>query len=262
MSKSVQMGLFALMLPLTGLWAQEILRVRWQGSAVQAFAAPDSYCIHGFQVSGPDPSGYVELVALGSDGSSGAVFRARWQDVMVQPFSGGGCLVGFSVSGPDPQGYVVLTAHDAAGGSGDILATRWQGFGLQGYTAPTGSVIQALFAGGPDPEGYGVLSADTVDGTTEVEERGAIQVVFGFQGLPGVLRGPTVITFGLPEAGRVELAVFNPLGQRVATLMDGTLERGYHEVTLQAYRLERGMYFLRLTAPGRVTARKVIVAGR
>ncbi len=259
MLKSVGIGSL-LLLPLTPLAAQEILRVRWQGVAVQAFAAPNAYCIHGFGVSGPDASGYVTLTAQASDGSSGAVLRARWQGVSVQPFSGGGCLVGFTVSGPDPQGYVTLTAHAADGSSGDILMIRWNGVALQDYTAPGGTVIQALFTGGPDAQGYVILSADTVDAGTEVEEgRGDEEtVMFGFRNLHRVIQPGRVITFGMPRAGDVRLEVFDFAGRRVRTLVSATVPEGYHRVRLPVD-LRPGAYVLRLATADRVLARKVVV---
>ncbi len=250
----------ALVLP-SGLHTQAFFQVRWTGVAVQAFAAPDSFCINGFQTTGPDGQGYVELVAQASDGSTGAVLRARWQNVSVQPFAGGGCLTGFTVSGPDPQGYVTLTAHAAGGASGDILTARWQGMAVQGYTAPAGAVIQAFFVGGPDPQGWVVLSADTVDATTDVEENETPTVVFGFASLPGVIRGRTTVSFGLPTEGNVRLELFNPLGQKVKTLLSAYLPAGVHEVAFQAGDVGRGMYFLRLVHEQNVVARKIILAG-
>lgn len=260
--KQPKLGLLAALLFPSVLPAQAFVQARWSGVAVQAFAAPDSYCINGFQVAGPDGQGYVELIALGSDGSSGSVLRARWQDVSVQPFAGGGCLVAFSVSGPDPQGFVTLTAHAAGGASGDIVMTRWQGIAFQGYTAPAGAVIQALFTGGPDGNGYVTLSADTVDASTDVDEDDAPVVVFGFASLPGILRGRTTVSFGLPAESDVRLEVFNALGQRVATLARGRFPAGLHEVEVRADEVGRGTYFLRLSTPDRVVARKVIFAGR
>lgn len=260
--RTALLGLIAALILPSGLQSQSFVQARWQGIAVQAFAAPDSYCINGFQTTGPDGQGYVELVALASDGSSGAVLRARWQDVSVQPFAGGGCLTGFSVSGPDPQGFVTLTAHASGGASGDILTARWQGIAFQGYTAPAGAVIQAFFTGGPDPQGWVVLSADTVDAATDVEEDSRPEVVFGFAALPGVIRGRTTITFGLPADGNVRLDIYNPLGQRVKTLVSGVLPAGIHEVELRPGDVGRGMFFLRLVSEHNVVARKVILAGR
>ncbi|MFN8178024.1 MAG: T9SS type A sorting domain-containing protein [bacterium] len=68
----------------------------------------------------------------------------------------------------------------------------------------------------------------------------------------------TSIRFVLPAAGPARLAVFDVLGRHVATLVDGPLDAGAHEVPLDAARFGSGVYFYRLTAgnetrEGRIT---------
>jgi hypothetical protein len=57
----------------------------------------------------------------------------------------------------------------------------------------------------------------------------------------------------------VTLAVFNTLGQQVATLAEGEREAGYHEVKFDASSLASGVYLYRLTAGDYVQARKLIL---
>jgi hypothetical protein len=57
----------------------------------------------------------------------------------------------------------------------------------------------------------------------------------------------------------VTLAVLNPLGQRVATLVEGEREAGHHEVMFDASSLASGVYLYRLTAGEHVQARKLIL---
>ena len=53
----------------------------------------------------------------------------------------------------------------------------------------------------------------------------------------------TTIPYSLPDGSNVSLAVFDTLGQHVATLVRGEMEAGYHEVKLDASGLSSGCFF-------------------
>jgi hypothetical protein len=57
-----------------------------------------------------------------------------------------------------------------------------------------------------------------------------------------------VINFSLPAESRVDLEIFNTLGERVASLSNGILPAGRHSVPFEAGELASGVYFYRLTA--------------
>jgi len=72
---------------------------------------------------------------------------------------------------------------------------------------------------------------------------------------PNPVSGETRFAFDLPRALPVSLAVFDPSGRRVATLLDAPLEAGRHEVRWAARddagsRLAAGLYFVRFSTPG------------
>ncbi len=78
---------------------------------------------------------------------------------------------------------------------------------------------------------------------------------------PNPFRGTTQLSFSLTEAQDVRLEVYNALGQKVATLVDGSLAAGEHLVPFAATGLASGVYVSRLTtADGQVyTTRMTLV---
>jgi hypothetical protein len=68
------------------------------------------------------------------------------------------------------------------------------------------------------------------------------------QNFPNPFNPTTTIAFSLPNAGNVNLSVFNVLGQKVATLKNGEMEAGNHTITWDASQQASGVYFYRLEA--------------
>ncbi len=62
----------------------------------------------------------------------------------------------------------------------------------------------------------------------------------------GVNRPVTNIKFSLPENGKVSLTVYNLLGEKVKTLVSGTLSGGFHEARFDGSNLPAGIYFYTL----------------
>jgi hypothetical protein len=76
---------------------------------------------------------------------------------------------------------------------------------------------------------------------------------------PNPFNPTTTIEYTLPQAGFVTLKVYNPLGEEVATLVEGEHSDGKHRATWDGSGVPSGVYFYRLTAGGYVEARKLLL---
>ncbi|MCA9782497.1 MAG: T9SS type A sorting domain-containing protein [Candidatus Cloacimonetes bacterium] len=74
---------------------------------------------------------------------------------------------------------------------------------------------------------------------------------------PNPFNPDTVIPFAVPQAGPVQVAVYNLAGQQVALLVDGELAAGRHLVRWRADGLASGVYFVHARAGGEIRTQKI-----
>ena len=79
------------------------------------------------------------------------------------------------------------------------------------------------------------------------------------QNYPNPFNPVTNIRYGLPQAGKVRISVYNILGKKVATLVDTFKPAGYHTIRFDASRYSSGVYFYRIEAKNFVKVRKMIL---
>ncbi len=109
-----------------------------------------------------------------------------------------------------------------------------------------------------DAETGAVLSA--VTGIQDKELENPIPQAFELkQNYPNPFNPATTIEFTLPKAMEVQLAVFDALGRKVATLVNGQLEAGTHQVNFDASSLAAGIYFYSLKAGTMIKTRKMLL---
>ncbi len=79
------------------------------------------------------------------------------------------------------------------------------------------------------------------------------------QNYPNPFNPTTTIEFSLRQDGRTVLEVFNILGQVVATLVNGELKAGTHQIRFNASALPSGLYFYRLRSGAFVSIKKMML---
>ncbi|MCZ7603917.1 MAG: T9SS type A sorting domain-containing protein [Melioribacteraceae bacterium] len=90
-----------------------------------------------------------------------------------------------------------------------------------------------------------ISSASTITG---LKEEGLPTEYTLYQNYPNPFNPSTTIRFALPFASSVRLEVYNLLGQKVATLLDGNENAGYHKLEFNAKNLASGIYFYTIKA--------------
>ena len=79
------------------------------------------------------------------------------------------------------------------------------------------------------------------------------------QNYPNPFNAITEMKYALARDCWVKLEVYNILGQRVATLVDGEQKAGYKSVRWDAGSFSSGIYFYRLRAGDFVQTRKMVL---
>jgi len=76
---------------------------------------------------------------------------------------------------------------------------------------------------------------------------------------PNPFNASTVIEYQLPVTSSVKLEVYNLLGNKVTTLVDGEQQAGYSSVTWDASEVSSGIYFYKLTAGDYTETKRMIL---
>lgn len=92
-------------------------------------------------------------------------------------------------------------------------------------------------------------SINLVGGATDTELESTLPRTLSLQqNYPNPFNPSTQIRFDLPQSVDVRLQVFDLLGRNVATLVDGPMTAGEHQVTFDASDLTSGLYLYTITA--------------
>jgi Secretion system C-terminal sorting domain len=95
---------------------------------------------------------------------------------------------------------------------------------------------------------------------TGLQDHSDLPTVFAVhQNYPNPFNPSTRIGVSLPAAGEIRIIVYNALGEKVATLVDGSLPAGAHTFLFDGSGLASGIYFYRVMTPGTSVIKKMIL---
>ncbi|MBT3232519.1 MAG: T9SS type A sorting domain-containing protein, partial [Calditrichaeota bacterium] len=81
---------------------------------------------------------------------------------------------------------------------------------------------------------------------------------FGIVGVyPNPFNSSTSLTYNLPEAALVEVALYDLAGRQVADIVSGSAQAGQHTFTVDGAGLSSGVYVVQLQANEKVSKRKL-----
>ncbi|MBO9201703.1 MULTISPECIES: PQQ-dependent sugar dehydrogenase [Niastella] len=75
---------------------------------------------------------------------------------------------------------------------------------------------------------------------------------------PNPFSGSSTITFSLPAAGHIQLAVYDITGKQVALLVNGRWQAGDHRTTFASHSIPAGTYVMKMVYNGKIFTKKLI----
>jgi len=118
-------------------------------------------------------------------------------------------------------------------------------------------------AGGENPATVTVDAAKTItatftEGGTGVNRASTLPINYDLgQNYPNPFNPSTTIPFALKKSGKVKLEVFDILGRKVATVINGRYEAGAHRIFFSGAHLAAGVYVYRLSTAEFTAAKKM-----
>lgn len=167
------------------------------------------------------------------------------------PFSQTGWLA------DSPDEIKTVTSTDkfqlTAGTPVDIIVAYIVGFGPNAIE----SLVMAKYSADLVQERYreNINNATLVD----IEDEQIPDNVTLYRNYPNPFNPSTTITFDINVTSEVSLIVYDMLGREVASLVDGTLSAGAHEVEFTAADLPSGVYFYRLKTGNFMESKKMLL---
>lgn len=218
-------------------------------------------------------NGYIYDIKL--DPISGNLFVGTAKGIFYSSDDGAN-WTGLNAAFPHPTNPPEIRAI-AFDGSGRLFASTWgqgvwsspdwQAMSLSIFALKSTNVLSIAISGGRlftlaengETTSFRYQSSSQSTGT---EDGDGLEVPTEFaldQNYPNPFNPTTSIQFNLVATQNVNLSVYDVLGRRVATLVNGPMAAGRHNVTFEATGLPSGMYLYRLSTPNGSISQKMIL---
>ncbi|HEX7358339.1 MAG TPA: choice-of-anchor D domain-containing protein [Ignavibacteriaceae bacterium] len=79
------------------------------------------------------------------------------------------------------------------------------------------------------------------------------------QNYPNPFNPVTTIKFATPSTGKISLTIYNSIGEKITTLVDGIVEAGFHKINWNASSYSSGVYFYKLEGNSFSQVKKMIL---
>ena len=153
----------------------------------------------------------------------------------------------------DSEGNVHITGYIlAANGQPDYMTIKYSASSASAQNTQMAEAEGEILDEGEEGENE---SSHTLAQESTVPARFVLS-----QNYPNPFNPNTTISFTLPVASEIKLAIYNVTGERIRTLLAGALPPGEHELTFVAGDLASGTYFYRLEAGDFTATQRMILA--
>jgi len=112
-----------------------------------------------------------------------------------------------------------------------------------------------------DDEYFGInkINLDFLTSIPQINKYALPNKVELYQNYPNPFNPETTIGFEVPNDSRVEIVVYNSLGQKIVTLCDERKKMGYHEVDFNARHYASGVYYYKIKAGSSDIVKKMLL---
>ncbi len=166
----------------------------------------------------------------------------------------------YSISVDGSNNIYVSSWASGVYSSSDMGAT-WTSLGMNGFGVSSLVVNPNdgnVYAGTKAGQMFMMASVNSTTAVSDKTEEMPTKFELN-QNYPNPFNPTTTIRFAIPVAGEYTLTVYNIIGQKVAVLMEGQLQRGLHTVIFNASNFASGIYIYRLSGQNVNITKKMIL---
>ncbi len=92
--------------------------------------------------------------------------------------------------------------------------------------------------------------------TTEIIKE--VKEPFDFSLFPNPTTSEMTVSFSLKQKSKIELKLYNTLGQHITTIADSSHDAGNNTITFSTENIPSGIYHLQFSVDGEVVTKKVV----